>query len=57
MKARNANMTKHCGHKEDGMCDYCLVAYGQHGQDEERGKRGRKSHTLEGKRYVCGECK
>ena len=57
MKTTNRNMTAHCRHGRIGICDYCIIAYGDHAE-----RPNARSHRLSlPKRwcrvYRCAECK
>lgn len=53
--ATNDHMTRQCGHGNQDMCDYCLIAFGDHAE-----KPGVKGHVMQedhgqGK-YTCAQC-
>lgn len=52
-EATNDHMTNQCRHDNQGMCDYCLIAFGEHAE-----KPGVKSHHMKETKetYTCAEC-
>lgn len=49
----NDHMTAQCGHGKQGMCDYCLIAFGEHAE-----KPGVSSHMIREtkEKYTCAQC-